>query len=111
MNDLTVYDTKMKVFTRDGFTCQKCKKTYPVGELELAHRIMKGKTARRYIRNWYMVRFLRQLSEKEIDGIIHHPLNLATSCRKCNSSFNCFNDYCETEKILEKIIREEGLGL
>ncbi|MDA3900041.1 MAG: hypothetical protein PF637_05925 [Spirochaetes bacterium] len=108
---MKVHDTKMKVFTRDGFTCQKCKKMFEFSDLELAHRIMKGKAARRYIRSWYQERFFEVLSEADIDRIIHHPLNLVTSCKKCNSSFNCFNNYCETEILLTKIIRAEGLGL
>jgi 5-methylcytosine-specific restriction endonuclease McrA len=63
--DLEIYETKIAVFTRDGWRCQYCGAG---GHLQLAHRVPQTKANLR----------------KYGVHVIHHPDNLTTTCPRCN---------------------------
>ena len=84
-----LWQTRMRVFTRDGFVCQRC------GDpaVYLAHRIAQTKSN----------------IKKYGEAVIHHEDNLVSVCFDpvCNDSFNIGGKPVEagmlSEKILEKI--------
>jgi len=102
--DIKIMETRLRVYTRDGFKCQ-----YPdclsVGfdNLELAHLISAGKDNRNYIYQYWIDNYGKFLTEKEIDKIIYHPKNMKTSCRKHNSYFNIGGQPEKVKKLLKKI--------
>ena len=64
--DIEIMDTKMLVFTRDGWRCRYCGAG---GHLQLAHRIPQTKAN--------IAKYGKE--------IIHHPDNLETTCPTHNS--------------------------
>lgn len=93
--DYDIYETRGYVYRRDGWVCQQeeCLEI----EIELAHKISQSKA------NIKMVMRLLDVDKKTALKIIHHPLNLVTSCSKHNSSFNIGNNPVEAEKLLYEI--------
>ena len=94
--DLEVYETKSQVFERDGWKCHYCGKPAP---LQLAHRIPQTK------------RNLKKYGPE----VIHHPLNLITTCDECNDKALVGQNWAEEQSIVEEIqdllITESYAGL
>lgn len=105
--DLEILELRLKVYSRDGFKCQ-----YPgcsvqgFNLLELAHRIGQGhrETIRSMVSDIYSIK----LDEAGISAVLHHPENLASSCRSHNSFFNCGNNPEKIKAILDKIMKNRG---
>lgn len=104
-------ELRQEIYERDGYRCQ-----YPgcnimgYQSLQLAHRINKGKSSRQWIKSRIDGMFGTDLSNKQIDEIIHHKKNIVSSCAKHNDYFNIafkpkiaealiieiWNDLCES---------------
>jgi len=99
-----IAEAKTKIFTRDFYQC-RFPGCFVRGEqnLELAHRIAKGKGNRKYIRNKIRQWFGEDLDEAGIDKIIHHHFNLVTSCRIHNPYFNLANNKQMADQLILEI--------
>lgn len=86
---MTIEETKRYVFARDRYTCVVCGLSASIyGTAQLAHRIPQTKAN------------LRKYGER----IVHHPLNLATTCSlKCNAAVDIRNHPREIEALVERI--------
>jgi hypothetical protein len=81
---VTVEDDVRRRHYMSGNMCERC------GDVstEIAHSISKGKAGRKAVRLFWMEMFNHDLSEKELDKVIHHRFNTHASCNKCNDYFN-----------------------
>ena len=91
---------------RDNYCCQY-KSCDVRSNLEIAHRISKGKYGRRAIKNILQGKGI-QYTEKTIDSIIHHPYNVVTSCKKHNDYFilNLATKPLSSDRLIMKILRD-----
>lgn len=85
-----IAESKRRIFARDLYRCQYpgCRVTGE-GRIEVAHRIAKSQSNAKEIRQFLRDEMgsdwtLAMVTEK----IIHHPLNMVTSCRLHNDNFN-----------------------
>ena len=92
-----------EIYERDGYRCRRCGKQ----ATEIAHRIAKSKANRKYIKDYAKKHYSLELSEKNIDKIIHHNLNLSASCKKCNDYFNIGFKKIKRDNLISEIIEEE----
>lgn len=94
---------KRKIFIRDFFTCQSCKK--PNHYLHIAHRIKQGSGSEESIKGWLLKKGYDWSEKKIRDEIINHPFNVCTVCSPaCNDAQNIFFNEVEYEKLLAKIL-------
>lgn len=105
--NLHIADVRAKVFVRDNYQCQYpgCKFMGSM-HLQIAHRISKTKGNRKYIKKKFNLQ-----TEKDIDNVIHHELNLVSSCSKHNSYFNIGNKPVERDELLDKIMGDYTGGV
>jgi 5-methylcytosine-specific restriction endonuclease McrA len=102
--DLEISDTRARVYCRDGFQCQ-----YPrcgqIGytNLEMAHRISKGKGNVFYVMNFWWHNYAEWITAEYAKKILNHDMNLVSSCSKHNSYFNIGNQPVERDKLLREI--------
>jgi 5-methylcytosine-specific restriction endonuclease McrA len=84
-----VEETKRFVFARDGYRCQNCDGSiFSFGTPQMGHRIAQSK------RN----------IEKYGKEVIHHPMNLkSTCCLACNAAVSIGNHPVEEAKLVEEI--------
>ena len=90
-------DIKYSIFNRDLWQC-----TYPgctdmSGHIELAHRIAQSNANAKHIKQLYGI------TMKQAWSMLHHPLNMTTSCRNHNDYFNIGNNPESMNKLLEEI--------
>ena len=89
---LDITEKRLEIYARDNYKCQ-----YPdcdvtgCDNIELAHRISKGKNSVNWVRSEIRRKFDVDLSDVKITDILNHPINLKTSCRKHNDYFNIGN--------------------
>lgn len=104
---MEIYETRRRVFNRDGWQCQYPGCTEPAQEL--AHRIANTKANRNYIKHKCLLWLNIDLSERQVDRIIHHPFNLVSVCKSKmgahNDYFNCGGSPQKTETLLANIIK------
>jgi len=108
MNNLDYYEFKLELFNRDNFQCQRegCTKC-GIDNIELAHRISKGKCGCLYVQRYLRERHGKEYTLKQVEEkYIHHPFNIVTSCKEHNDSWNCLNNPCEANKIIDSILYE-----
>lgn len=105
--DLDIRDTRLFVYNRDEYKCQhpNCE-IRGFENLELAHRI--GQGHKNGIKKIILQIYGKHITKKELDKIIHHPLNFATSCKKHNSFFNIGFNEMNTYYLLDKICVDLG---
>lgn len=105
-------EKRFKIYIRDNFRCQyKNCKVCGTERIELAHRIHQGKQTENWVESYLLENYEapnKEITKKTIEEIIHHPLNLVTSCRKHNDYFNCLFKRNDAEKLLEMIIDHLG---
>jgi hypothetical protein len=102
MNEETLKNIRA-VHQRNGFLCEKCGQR----STQVAHGISKGKAGRKAVSLFWKVNYGKDLSEKEIDDIIHHKFNTHASCVRCNDYFNIHISHAEEVKELLERIHEE----
>lgn len=81
---MTIQDDIRRVHIRAGYQCERCGKP----STEVAHSISKGKYGRKTVKTLWEKLFKEELTEKELDSIIHHRDNVHASCKGCNDYFN-----------------------
>lgn len=105
-------EDRLRIFSRDSYTCQECGATPGVGGLQIAHRIRQGKGKKngtvKWIKSELFQRTLFIYSDKWIKkNIIDHPDNLVTTCSlKCNAKMNIFFNPVKRDKLLNQIIKK-----
>jgi len=100
--DYRIEDQLRRVHERDNWTCQKCGKP----SNQAAHRIGKGKVNHKASMRYVMENH-PEMTHLKSDDIIHHLLNMVATCStECNSSYNIGNNIIETNKLIEKILKE-----
>ena len=70
MTRINAEDLKLVMYYKAFGSCTVCKKTLYYAQAQLAHRIPKT------------IRYIRKYGR----DVIHHPLNMAITCDRCNSS-------------------------
>lgn len=100
-------DTRERVYVRDSFLCQffGCHEG-SVGRLQMAHRLSKSRANREWIKRKSYEMFQIDLTESQVDLIIHHDFNLVTSCAKHNDYFNLGNRTNDRKDLLVRIYRD-----
>lgn len=83
---------------QSGYKCENC------GEpsTEIAHKISKGKYGRKAIKLTWIKLFNYEMTEKEIDEVVHHRLNTFSSCKSCNDYFNL---HISQTQLVENLLR------
>lgn len=88
-------DLQQKILERHRKAGNRCEYINVYGErcnnpsVQIAHRVVKGKTGRRVVKKLWFELFGEQLklTSKKMDDIIHHKINTGASCIKHNDSF------------------------
>ena len=106
---ITIEETRLIVYARDGYQCQhpKCG-IMGYDNLEMAHRIAQTKANKQMIAQYALDMFGTLLTREQVGSIIHHLLNLKTSCRSHNDYFNIGNVPVLRYKLLSEIFKELG---
>jgi hypothetical protein len=102
--NLDIMDVRLHIYERDGYKC--CHPECGVMDfysLQMAHRIAKTNFNRFYIRSMIRLHFNVDVRKKTIEKILHHPLNLVTSCSKHNDYFNIGFKRNEAEELIKLI--------
>ena len=96
-------ETRDYVLSRDGYICQQCRILCSPYQLQIAHRIKKGKGTLNHIKKNFVV---DNMTDNDIkDKIIDNPMNLVTTCSlRCNDSMNIFYKPVERDSLIKKII-------
>ena len=102
--DFEILETRMIVYTRDFFTCRH-RNCFVCGSdnIQLAHRIAQTEANKKYVQQYWLDNFDKVISLRKAERILHHPLNLATSCIMHNSYFNVGHNPEKRKIILDKI--------
>lgn len=102
-------EKRFYIYIRDSFKCQhKNCKVCGTKNIELAHRLHKGVQTENWVSDYVATNYNGHfLTKKNLNKIIHSPLNIVTSCRKHNDYFNCLFKKEEAKELLEKIIKKE----
>ncbi len=100
-------DTRDRVYVRDSFLCQffGCHEG-SVNRLQMAHRLAKTQANRAWIKRTTHILLNVDLTEHQVDLIIHHDFNLVTSCAKHNDYFNIGNKPNDRKVLLIRICRD-----
>jgi len=104
-----VDEKRIEIYQRDDYKCQfqGCNKR-GAENLELAHRINKGKTAHKYVQNYIQDKYKVRLSTACVSRFfVNHSLNLVSSCRAHNDYFNIFFNPEATNQLIDKIYEIE----
>ena len=102
-------DYKYSIFQRDNFKCQfeGCN-ICGCDNLELAHRISKGKTGQKYVKRYLLEKYEFNFTKREVlQYFINHRFNMVTSCKKHNDYFNVLYNPEEANKIIDEIIKSK----
>jgi len=91
---LDAQELKLKMYEDAGCKCSVCGKLLPYNEAQLAHKIHQGKAA------------LKKYGAE----IIHHRLNMAITCAKCNSSVLIDHKPIEREALIDIILADLDRG-
>jgi len=115
---LEMKKTKHEILVRDFYTCQnpECQKHGNMANLELAHLVRQGDQKSKknqtvqYIKSFILDEYGVELKKKQIWDIIHDERNVITSCSKCNSLFNIFNNPELRDAKIREIYEKEYLN-
>lgn len=83
-------EKRFNIFMDAGLKCEVCGDKLTEGTAQLAHRINQSK------------RNLKKYGK----AIIHHKLNLATTCSKCNNKVSLYGKYNSIDRLVENIKKE-----
>lgn len=85
-------DKYISIFIRDGYVCQRCGKNQSESRLTIAHRIRKGSNSEKWVYNFVLEKYGKELKTGFIrEEILNHPDNLVVACAgACNDSYNVF---------------------
>ena len=101
--EISIYDTRLLVYGRDGWMCQRCGSPQ---NLTMAHKIGKGNV------DWvikYSRRHGLELTKTDAMQILNDPDNLVTACAgECNDFFNMAFKTVQAEHLLYMILRKQG---
>lgn len=104
---IDIQESREQILARDLYTCQRCWMAPGIENLQIAHRIKQGSGSIKHIQLFWKIYFDRYISKNYAEEILHHPLNLVTTCSEsCNSSFNIFFSPVKVEKLLKRIYEE-----
>ncbi len=108
-----IAESKRRIFTRDLYRCQYpgCRATGE-GQIEVAHRIAQTSSNEKDIRQWLRDEIgtdwtLAMVRKK----IIHHRLNMVTSCRRHNDYFNIGFNRLKMMELVRRIYDDVKEGL
>ena len=100
-------ETRRKVIARSGFFCIVCNKPLQhKNNLQVAHRIHKGRQAEDHIMAFIWNNYRKDRSRKWVrDNILENQMNLVAVCSPpCNDKINIFFKVVERDELLIKIL-------
>jgi len=102
---INITEKLLNIYNRDGWRCQyqDCNEM----ATEIAHRIAKSKSNKKYIRDYAVKNYNLVLSKSDVEKIIHHEKNLVASCKKHNDYFNIGFKKMKRDSLISEIIEKE----